>query len=161
MSKILYNLNGKQQLVEVGPGGGITSDAEILFDERLHGSMPYIELGKMEAYDELEDVLDHNNNPQYHPEYDENNEIVRDENGDIVYSLNKVQRLVRKLRVLADVIPAHAAKVASEDQARINAEARAYLASTDWLIVRMSETGIPVPQEVLGARAAARASVVE
>ena len=46
----------------------------------------------------------------------------------------------------------------SEAQARAKAaqEARAYLASTDWMIVRQAETGKPVPDDVLAKRAAAR-----
>jgi hypothetical protein len=46
------------------------------------------------------------------------------------------------------------------EQEAINAEARAYLASTDWMIVRFAETGVAVPQSVLDARAAARVSIV-
>jgi len=37
-----------------------------------------------------------------------------------------------------------------------SAEARAYLARTDWLVVRQAETGVPVPEAVLQARAEAR-----
>lgn len=48
-----------------------------------------------------------------------------------------------------------------QEQERINAEARAYLASTDWYVIRMQETGEPVPEDVLAERAAARARVVE
>lgn len=46
------------------------------------------------------------------------------------------------------------------DQQRINAEARAYLASTDWVIIKSLETGIQVPMEITLARAAARARVI-
>lgn len=42
-----------------------------------------------------------------------------------------------------------------------NAEARAYLASTDWYVVRFSETGEPIPEDVKQKRAEARAAVVE
>jgi len=42
-----------------------------------------------------------------------------------------------------------------------NAEARAYLASTDWYIVRKQETGKDVPAEVLTKREEARLSVIE
>lgn len=45
-------------------------------------------------------------------------------------------------------------------QEEINAENRAYLASTDWYIIRQQETGTPVPQDILDARAAARAAIV-
>ena len=36
--------------------------------------------------------------------------------------------------------------------------AREYLASTDWYVVRRSETGEPIPQDVMDKRAAARAA---
>lgn len=39
---------------------------------------------------------------------------------------------------------------------QLAAEARAYLASTDWYVVRRSETGEPIPQDVMDKRAAAR-----
>lgn len=46
-------------------------------------------------------------------------------------------------------------------QAQINADARAYLASTDWYVLRLQETGQEIPPDVLAERAAARARVVE
>lgn len=42
-----------------------------------------------------------------------------------------------------------------------NAEARRYLASTDWYVIRQVETGVEVPQQILDKRAAARAAVKE
>ena len=50
---------------------------------------------------------------------------------------------------------------AEELQAQKNAEARAYLASTDWYVVRKAETGTEIPADVLAARQTARDSVVE
>lgn len=47
-----------------------------------------------------------------------------------------------------------------EIQEEVNRENRAYLASTDWYVVRMAETGIPVPDDILEARAAARAAII-
>lgn len=44
-------------------------------------------------------------------------------------------------------------------QAKVNAEARVYLASTDWYVIRMIETGEDIPAEILTERAAARARV--
>jgi hypothetical protein len=44
-------------------------------------------------------------------------------------------------------------------QEQVNNAARAYLASTDWYVVRFLESGIAVPSEVTAQRAAARASV--
>lgn len=45
-------------------------------------------------------------------------------------------------------------------QEQINQEARAYLDSTDWYVVRFAETGTPIPQDILAARQAARSSIV-
>lgn len=50
---------------------------------------------------------------------------------------------------------------AEQLQAQINTEASAYLSSTDWYVIRMQETGEPVPEDILAGRAAARARVVE
>ena len=47
------------------------------------------------------------------------------------------------------------------DQERINVESRAFLASTDWMVVRMMETGVPMPEESRAARPAAREAIVE
>ena len=41
-----------------------------------------------------------------------------------------------------------------------NAEARQYLSDTDWYIVRQTETGVAVPDEVVTLRAEARLKVV-
>lgn len=45
-------------------------------------------------------------------------------------------------------------------QAQINKEALWYLQSTDWLIIREKETGVPCPDEIKQARAAARLRIV-
>ena len=60
----------------------------------------------------------------------------------------------------ADAI-ANPPPTAEELQAQKNAEARAYLASTDWYVVRKAETGVEIPADVLAASQAARDSVVE
>jgi len=49
-----------------------------------------------------------------------------------------------------------AAEAATAERARAIAEARRYLAETDWMVIRASETGKPVPEDVIAARAAAR-----
>lgn len=49
-----------------------------------------------------------------------------------------------------------AAERAALDAEINRAAALAYLDSTDWLVVRQTETGQPVPQDVLDARAKAR-----
>jgi len=50
---------------------------------------------------------------------------------------------------------------AQVEQERINAEALAYLASTDWLVIREIDAGVPCPAEVKAERAAARARIVK
>lgn len=45
-------------------------------------------------------------------------------------------------------------------QELVNAESRAYLDSTDWYVIRLQETGAPIPAEILDERAAVRARVV-
>ena len=52
-----------------------------------------------------------------------------------------------------------AEEIAALAQAATNRQARAYLASTDWYIVRFAESGVAVPSEITTARAAARASI--
>lgn len=51
-------------------------------------------------------------------------------------------------------------EVVVDQQAIINAESRKYLADTDWYVVRQTETGAPIPQEILDARATARLAIV-
>lgn len=46
------------------------------------------------------------------------------------------------------------------NQERINQEALAYLASTDWMVIRAIESGVSVPTEITTARAAARLSII-
>ncbi len=59
------------------------------------------------------------------------------------------------------VLQEQPAPTAEQLQAQINAEASAYLAATDWYIIRLQESGEAVPADVLAGRAAARARVVE
>ena len=49
---------------------------------------------------------------------------------------------------------------AREEQERINQEARAYLAETDWYVIRAQETGVEVPVDILQKRQEARDRVV-
>jgi hypothetical protein len=52
-------------------------------------------------------------------------------------------------------------KTAEQLQAEVNDEARAYLLSTDWYVIRSQETGEAIPAEILAERQAARDRVVE
>lgn len=63
--------------------------------------------------------------------------------------------------VEAERINARHADLQSNQRRADNIEARAYLASTDWYVIRQQETGQPAPEEVLASRAAARAKVVD
>lgn len=67
-----------------------------------------------------------------------------------------------KVAMTADEVEAHLnpPKTPEQIQSEANAEARAYLASTDWYVIRMQETGVAIPQEVLDKRAEARDSIV-
>lgn len=39
MRQILFNHNSQQVLISVGPGGGVTAEAEVLWDEAEHGPL--------------------------------------------------------------------------------------------------------------------------
>lgn len=49
---------------------------------------------------------------------------------------------------------------AQVEQERVNREALEYLASTDWMIIRELDAGIPCPADVKQARAEARSKIV-
>jgi len=49
---------------------------------------------------------------------------------------------------------------AQEAQSKVNQEALAYLASTDWYVARFSETGTVIPDDVKQKRQEARASII-
>jgi hypothetical protein len=46
------------------------------------------------------------------------------------------------------------------EQEEVNAVSLKYLSDTDWYVTRYAETGATIPQEILDARAAARAAIV-
>ena len=46
-----------------------------------------------------------------------------------------------------------------DEQITARSTAAAYLAATDWMVIRQSETGQPVPDDILHARAEARAAL--
>ena len=52
------------------------------------------------------------------------------------------------------------AEAADRAQLVINADARAYLSSTDLYAIRFQETGVAIPQEIEDARTAARLVVI-
>lgn len=67
-----------------------------------------------------------------------------------------------KVVMTAEEVEAHInpPKTAEQLQAEGNATSLTYLASTDWYVIRLQESGVAIPQSVLDARASARLSVV-
>jgi hypothetical protein len=134
MTKILFTLNGKQSLVEVGQGGGVSSDADVLWDERIHGPMPEgIELGKMKVT-----FVD--------------STILNDEGEFEDVKVRTLQKMSRRTS-------AHVAAVDAEDAKKEEMEARKYLADTDWYIIRELDSGEPCPADIKAARAQARLKI--
>lgn len=52
-------------------------------------------------------------------------------------------------------------KTAEQIQAEVNAEAQAYLSSTDWYVTRFAETQVEIPAEIKVARAEARVKIIK
>jgi hypothetical protein len=48
-----------------------------------------------------------------------------------------------------------------KSQSEVNAISRQYLSDTDWYVVRMMETGEPIPNDILQLRAEARTAIIE
>jgi hypothetical protein len=50
--KVLYNVNGSQELVNLSPSGSVSPIAEILWDESIHGPLPSLPgpVGILEAF---------------------------------------------------------------------------------------------------------------
>lgn len=70
---------------------------------------------------------------------------------------------IREYLLSANITPfvVNAAEVASQQLASANRQARIYLDSTDWYVIRQLETGAPVPAAISTARAEARVNVTE
>jgi len=47
-----------------------------------------------------------------------------------------------------------------DPQLEINAVARAYLAETDWYVIRLTETGVAIPADVIDQRALSRSAIL-
>ena len=81
-----------------------------------------------------------------------------------VYAYNAIQTPKPGLiEMTPEEVEAHLnpAPTPEQLQQQTNAQARAYLTSTDWYVIRLQEKGTPIPQEILDARQAARDSVIE
>ena len=75
--------------------------------------------------------------------------IFRNDNSDTELTTDQIQE-----------IEDYIATVAPDSTAQTNADSLVYLAETDWYVVRKYETGVAIPQEILDARAAARAAII-
>lgn len=87
-------------------------------------------------------------------------EITTDEYEELLSGQSAGKRIIADADgrpMLAEPAPPTAAEI----QQRQNADARAYLSSTDWYLIRRAETGEAVPADILEARVAARALVIE
>ena len=49
---------------------------------------------------------------------------------------------------------------AEDIQAQINADALAYLGSTDWMVLRYADNGTPIPDDIKAKRKEARDAIV-
>ena len=59
-----------------------------------------------------------------------------------------------------ELLPIIEAEVAQQEQDQINQEALAYLASTDWYVIRLQETGTEIPSDILSEREACRERII-
>jgi len=65
----------------------------------------------------------------------------------------------KPLPSLADLELAWVDVQAADLQSQANAEAQAYLASTDWMVLRQADSGEVMPNNIKDARAAARLEI--
>ena len=73
---------------------------------------------------------------------------------------DEIRRLEKRIVADENGRPMLADPEPTDPQIQINAEARAYLDSTDWYVIRQQETGQEIPAEILTKRQEARDSIV-
>lgn len=76
--------------------------------------------------------------------------MYRHDNSDITMSDDQINEVMNYIDT-----------VQADQVAQTNIDARMYLIETDWYVIRHMETGVPIPQEILDKRDAARASIVD
>lgn len=84
-------------------------------------------------------------------------EITADEHAALIEG----QSQGKLIQADANGFPVLADPPAPNPQIQTNAEALAYLASTDWYVIRKQETGAEIPADILAKRQEARDSIVE
>lgn len=130
------------------------NDGEVL--ERLHlmgHGLPERWVEKYSGYDPA-DVLEEREvevSPKVDAVMNDAGEIVQEEIPAVLRS--EVKLKAEYTIEITDI-------TAEVEQEKKNAEALAYLAETDWMIIRAMDSGEPCPDDVKQKRAAARASIV-
>ena len=84
---------------------------------------------------------------------------IKDDQGAVTQEAKEA--IYQDIVIPADYVIEVEEVVDNSEQEKINAEARAYLNSTDWLILREMDSGVPCPAEIKQARAEARVKIVE
>lgn len=84
--------------------------------------------------------------------------VQRDGSGKIIGRFANLQEGYAE-EALGDDDPEILAINAAEAKRDSDVANRAYLASTDWYVIRLLEIGTPIPQDVAAARSAARDAI--
>lgn len=104
--------------------------------------------------------------------YQSPKEAVLDENGEELEAAVPEILAVEAQEAYVEVIPAVMQTIPSEftveivdisaeiEQARVNAESEQYLKNTDWYVLRMMDSGVPVPEGIQLLRQQARDRIV-
>lgn len=105
------------------------------------------------------------NETYYEPGFGKPERWVREWQEDVSQALdirevNVLGQTITEYKLAAEYIIEQADITAQVTQETLNRQSLAYLESTDWMVVRFAETGVPIPEEVLAARAAARLAIV-
>jgi hypothetical protein len=96
--------------------------------------------------------------------YEEFERITIQEQGETEFEIITREEIVPTVTVkgvISGIVIDHEAEAAQAEQKRINAESLAYLASTDFYIIREADSGVPCPPDVKIKRQEARERIVK
>ena len=100
-------------------------------------------------------TLEANIKPEFSFEYDalayDSLSLAKYQHDNIEFDLTEAQ---------VTEVEAYIASVSPDPVAQTKMESLIYLAKTDWYVTRLAETGADIPQDILTARAEARAAIV-
>jgi hypothetical protein len=125
-----------------------TMTTEQLIERKLF-RLPYAEKPTAGQYEYVVELNPTKVDGEYTRQYE-----VRD-----MFTADYTDPITEETLTVEDQKARYDSQLAAQAQQQTNATARAYLASTDWYAIRLAETGVEIPEEILEARAAARASV--